>query len=351
MDIMDLTCPLLRAPYFEMFMNVAGYFGHGSVGGAVGLLLLAHGYGYNNERTKRAGIAVLLAVIIAGMAAQILKELVQLPRPKLRTSHGFPSGHTSAAFALASVLTATWPALGPVFYSLAVLTAISRLYFRAHFTYDVVGGVVVGLLAGIPVAHKLIVRSHTLGPGPLAFAGWIGAGAMGIIGLAFFYATEKNIAVHRVESETAEKGPAVTAIDFGTLEARGVLNYGWSGDEEWFNGKQSVVWATGLASEAMMNLPVAQDYRFRLHVFPYSPRGPACQRVEVKLNDSVVSKIFLEQGWHWYEFNVPKTAIRAGENTVQFVYDYAESPKARTHSSDDRALSVAFDTLQVFSQP
>ncbi len=345
---MDLGCPLLRAPYFEIFMNVAGYFGHGSVGGAVGLLLLAHGYGYNNPRTKRAGIAVLLALIIAGTAAQILKELIQLPRPRLRSSHGFPSGHTSAAFALASVLTAFLPALGPVFYVLAVLTAISRLYLRAHFTYDVLGGVLIGLLAGVPVARKLISRPQTRGTGPLGFAGWVTAAVIGTGGLAFFYHTEKNIEIHRLASNEAGKETAAAVIDFGTPEARSFLYYGWSLDEQWFEGKQSVVWATGLASELTMDLPAVQDYRFRLHVQPYSPKGPACQRLEVRLNDIVVSKIYLEQGWHWYEFDVPKTTLRAGKNNVRFLYDYAQSPKSRERSSDDRALSVAFDTLQVF---
>jgi hypothetical protein len=68
--------------------------------------------------------------------------------------------------------------------------------------------------------------------------------------------------------------------------------------------------------------------------------------IEVRLNNILVSKIFLERGWHSYEFNVP--AIRAGKNDVQFFYDYAESPKSRARSSDERALSVAFDKLEVF---
>ena len=97
-----------------------------------------------------------------------------------------------------------------------------------------------------------------------------------------------------------------------------------------------------------MELPAVQDYRFRLHVFPYPPTGTACQRIEAKLNSTVVVKIFLERGWHSYEFNVPKTAIKAGKNDVQFFYDYAESPKSRERSSDERALSVAFDKLEVF---
>jgi membrane-associated phospholipid phosphatase len=348
MDFIDIACPVLRAPYFEHLMVVVGYFGHGSVGSVVGLLLLAHGYIYDNPRTKKAGFAVLIALIIAGLAAQFLKEIIQWPRPKNRVSQGFPSGHTSAAFALASVLTVTFPALAPIFYMLAVLTAISRLYFRAHFTWDILGGVVVGLLAGIPVARKLIPRTHVFGRRPLRFVGWLSAAAIGLVGLGFFYSTEKNIGAHMVAPDPAPTPPAIGTFDFGTPEARSLLLYGWSGDEQWFDGKQSVVWASGLASELLMSLPVAQDYRFRLHVFPYSPKGPACQRIEVKVNDTVVSKIFLEQGWHSYEFNVRKSAIKTGKNDIRFSYDYAESPKSHRRSSDERALSVAFDRLDIF---
>lgn len=348
MDFMDLGCPVLRAQYFELFMAAVGYFGHRALGSVVGLLLLAHGYAYGNQRTKRAGFAVLAALIIAGVAAELLKHAIRLQIPRLRTSGGFPSGHASAGFALGSVLAAAFPALGPVFYMLAVLTAVSRLYFRVHFTWDVVGSAAIGLLTGVLVARKLIARSSSVGCGPVRFAGWLGAAAFGIAGGIFFYSFETNIRIHMVVPAAGQGIPATSTFDFGTAQARNFLQYGWSGDEQWLDPKQSVVWASGLASALTMELPAVQDYRFRLHVFPYSHNRTACQRIEVRLNNVLVSKISLERGWHSYDLNVPKTAIMAGKNDVQFFYDYAESPKSRELSSDERALSVAFDTLEVF---
>jgi membrane-associated phospholipid phosphatase len=76
-------------------------------------------------------MALLVALIAAGITTELLKHIAQLPRPYSRASYGFPSGHTSTAFALASVLTVTFPTLGPVFWILADLTALSRLYFAA----------------------------------------------------------------------------------------------------------------------------------------------------------------------------------------------------------------------------
>ena len=348
MDFMDFGCPVLRARYFELFMAAVGYYGHGAMGSAVGLLFLAHGYAYGNQRTKRAGIAVLAALIIAGVAAELLKAVVQSPSPKTRGSYGFPSGHTSAAFALASALAVTFPVLGPVFYLLAVLTAISRLYFRANFTWDVTGGAAVGLLAGIPMARKLIARSASSGGGPLRSAGWLGVAVCAAAGLAFFFSIERHIRDHKVDADSANNASAIASFDFGTAQARNYLHYGWSVDEQWLDGKQSIVWALGRASAVTMDFSAVQDYRLRLRVLPYAPKGIACQRIEVKLNNTAVGKIVLEQGWHSYDLNVPKTAIMAGKNDVQFFYDYAESPKSRELSSDERALSVAFDTLEVF---
>lgn len=348
MDFMDLACPVLRSPLIELFMAVVGYLGHGAVGSVVGLLLLAHGYAYDNQRTRGAGFAVLAALVIAGVAAELLKHVVQSPRPKTRASYGFPSGHAGAAFALASALAVTFPALGPVFYILAVLTAISRLYFRANFAWDVAGGAAIGLLAGIPLARKLIARSAASGGGPLRFAGWLGTAACGAAGLAFFISIERNIRHHTVVPDPANNALAIASLDFGMAQARKYLLYGWSIDEQWLGGKQSVVWAQGRASAVTIALPAVQDYRFRLRVLPYPPKGTACQRIEAKLNSTVVAKIFLEQGWHSYEFSVPNAAIRGGKNDMQFFYDYAESPKSREGTSDDRALSVAFDTLEVF---
>ena len=123
-DLVDLGCPALRAPLVEPAMTLAGYFGHGAVGSVVAMSLLAHGYLCKNARTKRAGFAVIIALIVAGASAAELKEIVHLPRPKLRTSSGFPSGHSSVAFGLAAVLGIVFPSASPVFYLLAVLTAL-----------------------------------------------------------------------------------------------------------------------------------------------------------------------------------------------------------------------------------
>lgn len=62
----------------------------------------------------------------------------------------FPSGHASAAFFAAAILTtATGRDLAPAWYSAAVIVALSRAYVRIHHPSDIVGGAAVGALLGL----------------------------------------------------------------------------------------------------------------------------------------------------------------------------------------------------------
>lgn len=73
------------------------------------------------------------------------------PRYPVRrpSTSSFPSGHASAAFFAASILTtATGRPLAPVWYSTAGVVAVSRAYVRIHHPSDVIGGAVLGVALG-----------------------------------------------------------------------------------------------------------------------------------------------------------------------------------------------------------
>ncbi len=66
------------------------------------------------------------------------------------STSSFPSGHASAAFFAAAILTtATGRHLAPAWYSLAVVVALSRAYVRIHHPSDIIGGAAVGALLGV----------------------------------------------------------------------------------------------------------------------------------------------------------------------------------------------------------
>lgn len=83
------------------------------------------------------------------------------PRLKVRkpSTSSFPSGHASAAFFAACVLTACGPAwTAAIWFPLAVVVGTSRAYVRIHHASDVVGGAVVGTLLALmalPVVRAL----------------------------------------------------------------------------------------------------------------------------------------------------------------------------------------------------
>jgi undecaprenyl-diphosphatase len=103
----------------------------------------------------------LIAHGIAALVSNGLKHLVGRPRPKFVHSgewqfspswasglDSFPSGHTTASFAVATVLAKRFPAFGPLCVSVAVLVALSRVLRGSHFPTDVFGGAVFGVLSG-----------------------------------------------------------------------------------------------------------------------------------------------------------------------------------------------------------
>jgi len=119
------------------------------------------------------------AVAISGIATAIIKDAAGRARPyvsKDTSPHdfgfarglrkgdayqSFPSGHSTAAFAAASVVTSEsqrwWPKgiwiVAPAMYGGATLVGLSRMYNNAHWASDVVLGAGIGTFAGIKVVR------------------------------------------------------------------------------------------------------------------------------------------------------------------------------------------------------
>lgn len=106
------------------------------------------------KKSRKAGI-VLLAVIfltndillgiLKGIAARTRPWMyINLPDLGMPGGYSFPSGHTIAAFAAATVFYLTDKRIGRFVYIFAAFVAFSRVYMFAHFASDVIVGAVIG---------------------------------------------------------------------------------------------------------------------------------------------------------------------------------------------------------------
>ncbi len=124
-----------------------------------GLTVTALTAAWTHRRGPRPALAVLLAVAIAYRLDNVLKDVIERPRPPqvLTMLHvretiggfGFPSGHTTMAFALAASLLATLaPRWRWVAWGLAAAVGAARMYVGVHWPADVMGGAALGTAIG-----------------------------------------------------------------------------------------------------------------------------------------------------------------------------------------------------------
>ena len=104
------------------------------------------------KKYLKAGI-IALAIAVTAVILKVLKELFLRPRPEYSlnlpglpySAYSFPSGHTAAAFLLAVMLSRYYPRYKYVFWTMAFLTAFSRIYMGLHYLSDVVASIVIGI--------------------------------------------------------------------------------------------------------------------------------------------------------------------------------------------------------------
>lgn len=131
-------------------------------------------FAFHDTKSRMVAIKGLEAFVYAAIAAQILKQITHRQRPTQGeypnpyawegpigpvNYTSFPSGHSAAVFAVATVIASAYKKTVwvPVLcYSLASLTALSRIYDDEHWMSDVVMGSAIGLAIGQTVFRNSV---------------------------------------------------------------------------------------------------------------------------------------------------------------------------------------------------
>jgi hypothetical protein len=122
----------------------------------VGLALATYAYGRIAQAPKVShfGMDLVRAQILCELMVQPVKYATQRERPDASNSLSFPSGHSCATFASATVIERHLGWKGTAIgYLLATYVATSRLHDNRHYLSDVTFGAALGLVAGRTVTQ------------------------------------------------------------------------------------------------------------------------------------------------------------------------------------------------------
>jgi len=163
-------------PAMRNFMGYVSFFGDWPLHAAVGLVLLGLAWRRGSEEWTRIFLAMLLAMMLAGVAGTVIKRTVPRARPSVYTDtrwggprfsskyHSFPSGHVGASTAFFGVLLIARRRVGLACLPIPILIGFSRMYIGAHYLSDVVCAAVMGTLCALLVGHFLFrqIRNRQL---------------------------------------------------------------------------------------------------------------------------------------------------------------------------------------------
>jgi membrane-associated phospholipid phosphatase len=161
--------------------------------------LAAYGWLFKNNQMKTTSLLAGQAFIVGGAFESVIKLLTGRQRPIVvdsvrleaepafhgpfykfppdengkRTNGSFPSGHTTVAFAAATVYATEYrdrPVVVVSAYSLATLVGLSRITENKHWATDVLTGAALGYLTGKLVVNNYHRRIENRARGQFTFA-------------------------------------------------------------------------------------------------------------------------------------------------------------------------------------
>lgn len=142
----------------------------------------------NNGKLKKVGLFTVATGLATQIVTEAFKKSFQRKRPNASDSpydffedgnNSFFSGHTSAAFSLATVIAEVYkdkPVVPYLAYGAAALTAYARMHDKKHWASDVLAGAIAGHLV-----TKILIRTiERKGTGGLVVTPAVGTDGAGV---------------------------------------------------------------------------------------------------------------------------------------------------------------------------
>jgi hypothetical protein len=148
LKIRDWVLKQPKDPGLAQFGNAAG---DAYLQGGLAVATWLVGRNGGHPRLESLGSDLIRAQILNGVLTVPVKYAVNRDRPDAG-HHSFPSGHTSATFATAAVISRDYGVAASLpFYALGGLVSWSRIRTNHHWLSDDVFGAAIGITAGLAV--------------------------------------------------------------------------------------------------------------------------------------------------------------------------------------------------------
>lgn len=176
----------------KTFFEITNEFGSVYSALAVPTVLYLSGLAFSNEELRTTGRLMTEAMFLSTIISQTIKITAGRSRPYTNDgsntwkpftftdrNYSFPSGHTTVAFTIATVLSYRidkWWAYASL-YSLATSTAIARIYLDKHWASDVLMGAGIGTVSALLILNAnektkndKTTEGFNFSPGPYLFS-------------------------------------------------------------------------------------------------------------------------------------------------------------------------------------
>ncbi|AJA49822.1 PA-phosphatase-like phosphoesterase [Clostridium pasteurianum DSM 525 = ATCC 6013] len=146
----------IRCKPLDILMPIITYMGSAAFGAIFCIISFFY------LRTRILSIETTASIILSSLIARFIKIHVSRIRPYITLknlytkkigidNYSFPSGHTTVAFSIGTIIALNTPAIG--FFSIlaAIAVGISRMYLGVHYPTDVFVGMILGTLTSLSI--------------------------------------------------------------------------------------------------------------------------------------------------------------------------------------------------------